>query len=413
MPEFTSLPPELLVDILELAHEPFVHTNVCWIFNQIATPILYRRVSLYFSYKAHGIHLFLRTIISRPSLGNCVQCLFADPYDPVGEPGYIPPSRGNLPGFVAEAALHGLSTEIQQAIGDGSIPAMLFLLLCYLPRLQTFQLPLPERGRDSGIFYQQMSITSSLPSGLRSVRSVRLSPWATNKLTWEMIVPFLRLPSLQRFLCINGIANLGLNEISHPLPGSSRIEHIEFQSCEIHNDMLGTLVRSSRLLRTFVYKVRSSTIIHPPPLGDALRQYALSTLECLEVTHSDNLSIDSFGPLSGFTRLAHIKISLSLLLGGPNGETTNTIACRLSTTLPVSLISLYLLIDSAWKSVSIGPVAEWFVKNRHERLNYLRNIAICGYIEDSERQRLESLCMAEGLEILPRYWNTGILFGCV
>jgi hypothetical protein len=139
MPTIINFPVELLAYILELAQDPLTHANVCWVFNQIATPILYRRVHLYRRYeglRTHNIHLFLQTIISRPVLRRSVRRLFAEPFDPAGEPDYTPPPPDIFPGFVAEAVSHGLSREIQEAIATGSIPAMLFLLLCYLPVLQ-------------------------------------------------------------------------------------------------------------------------------------------------------------------------------------------------------------------------------------------------------------------------------------
>src|ERR1700722_2217939 len=124
-----NLPTELWIDILELAGSRLFHTVVCRAFNTIATPTLYREVAL--TDGGQHIHLFLRTIISRPHLGRCVRSLHALPYDEFGMSDY----PGDLPGFVAEAISHGLSLEIQRAIADGSSPAMLFLLQCYLPRL--------------------------------------------------------------------------------------------------------------------------------------------------------------------------------------------------------------------------------------------------------------------------------------
>src|ERR1700722_10542791 len=143
MPKITEIPTELLTDILELADQPLIHANVCWVFNRIATSILYRDVFLTPLFKVelhtvkpmafHSIHYFLRTIISKPALGSHVRYLLADPYDFAGDPYYTPPTSGDLPGFVGEAVSHTLSLEVQQAIAEGSIPAMLFLLLCYLP----------------------------------------------------------------------------------------------------------------------------------------------------------------------------------------------------------------------------------------------------------------------------------------
>jgi hypothetical protein len=86
-PNIEKLPPELLFNILELADEPSVHVNVCWVFNQIATPILYRRPHLYYN-----IHPLLRTIISRPTLGNFVRSLFESSEDSETLDYPIPPS---------------------------------------------------------------------------------------------------------------------------------------------------------------------------------------------------------------------------------------------------------------------------------------------------------------------------------
>jgi hypothetical protein len=409
--KITNIPAELVADILELANEPLIHTRVCWLFNQVATPILYRKVHLYRHYnggrRVNDIYLFLRTIISRPVLGQCVRHLLADPYHATYDTSFTL-DVDDLPRFVAEAASHGLSLEAQQAIAGGSISAMLFLLLFYLP-LQDLVIRVPGLGRSTRIFYEQMLVTSPFPSALQSVRSAKLAPWTIGgtRVSWEMIAPFFRLPSLQRFSCTRGFADSydsnDSNDTPNPLPGSSRVEHIEFLSSTIHKDTLCALIRSLHSLRTFIYEFAATATVtfDPPSLGNALRQHALNTLERLEVTNISNVSTGLLGPLSDFVCLTHIKVSFSLLLDAQDGGAADFIAYQLSAVLPYSIVSLSLLIDSTWQSKIIVLAMERFVKNRRERLEDLQSIEIVGNFEQRERETLELLSEeVEGLEIL-------------
>jgi len=249
-----------------------------------------------------------------------------------------------------------------------------------------------------------MLATSALPSGLQSVRWVKLSPWDCSicpEITWEMITAFFHLPALRWFICEEGLVKCGdLNVISCLLPGSSRIEHMEFTYSAIHNTALGALARSSRSLRTFVYKFDATTVVtfHPPSLGDVLRQCALNTLEHLEV--NAKYSVGSLGPLSEFAKLTYIRSSLSLLLGTRDGFSTNSIARRLGAVLPVSLISLHLWIDPSWQGMSIVSVIEQFVKGRHDRLKQLKRLGVYGFVRHSDTQIIESMCKVEGLSII-------------
>ena len=398
-----NLPPEILISILELADEPSIHADVCWVFNQIATPILYRRVYLYRRHKrvlTNDVHLFLRTIIGRPVLGNCVQCLIADPSDRFRHEGYAP--SGDLLSFVATAKSRGLSLEIREAINNGSVAAMLFLLLCHLPKLQEFDLRLPWQAHADYIFYQQMLTTLPLPSALQSVHSAKLYP-GYSIITWGMIASFFCLPALRSFMCINGIVYDGEASNSNLVPCSSGIEDIRFYFCAIHDQILKALIHSLQSLRIFVYtfSATNGVTFHPQTLGDALRQCALNALEHLEVFYTDYLSTGSLGSLSGFVNLIYVKISFSLLLGPPDGATADSIAYQLTTSLPGSLVSLCLLIDRAWQGIRIFPVMERFVENRHDRLKRLKNVYIHGNIGYRDRQRIKSLCDAEGLEFVP------------
>ena len=404
MSRITRLPPELLLDILELSDTPSIHATVCWVFNRIATPILYRTVYLYRRYKLvrkpHNIHLFLRTIIGRPALGTFVRRLVEGPfYETSDYP--VPPS------FVAEAAARGLSPEIQEAVADGSIPAMLFLLLCYLPSLQNLEIRVLRPAEDYRIFNWQTFTTNPIPSALRSIHSAQICLWNTSlhvaHVPWEMIAPFFHLPSLRRFECNGGLVCIdSSNFISNSLPRSTLIEYMIFNDSAVYN--IEALVRSSSSLRTFVYNFNSATSVsfHPPAVGNVLRQCALNTLEYLEVNTPD-LLVHSLGPLSDFVNLTYIETSLSILLGARVRGSPDAIAHQLSTTLPVSLLSLVLFIDYAWQGVIIVPMMEQFVKHKRERLKHLQEISMYGPTE-SEMEMIDSLCDAEGLEFYPYHF---------
>ena len=221
--------------------------------------------------------------------------------------------------------------------------------------------------------------------------------------TWEMIAPFFRLPSLRYFDCCSAIVEYS-NDIINPSPGSSPVEHIQFQSSRINDRALTAIIRSSKSLRTFIYTHRAATIVpfSPPLLGDALRECALDTLERLEV-HSPNQSpLSSLGPLSGFVNLTHIIISLFLLLGQQDGGNTDAIARRLSMGFPRSLVVLGLFVD---QNINIFPAAERFVKDRHDQLKHLQKIGVsCPFGKHVEEQkRFNTLCQAEGLEVLRHF----------
>jgi len=222
--------------------------------------------------------------------------------------------------------------------------------------------------------------------------------------TWEMIAPFFRLPSLRYFDCCSAIVEYS-NDIINPSPGSSPVEHIQFQSSRINDRALTAIIRSSKSLRTFIYTLSAATIdlFSPPLLGDALRECALDTLECLKVYPWNGFSpLRSLGPLSGFVNLTHIGIPLSLLLGQQDGGNTDAIARRLSMGLPLSLVSLYLCVDL---DIDIFPAAEQLVKDRHNQLKHLEEIGVSSPFDKhvEEEERFNTLCEAEGLEVLIRF----------
>src|ERR1700722_6033589 len=250
-----------------------------------------------------------------------------------------------------------------------------------------------------------MLTTNPPPSALQSVHLVRLSSWdrtVKRPFTWEMIAPFFRLPSLRHFDCCSAIVESS-NDIIDPLPGSSPVEHIQFQSSGINDRTLGAIIRSSKSLRTFIYTPRAVDLFSPPLLGDALRECALDTLECLKVYPWNGFSpLRSLGPLSGFVNLTHIGIPLSLLLGQQDGGNTDAIPRRLSMGLPLLLVSLYLCVDL---DIDIFPAAEQLVKDRHNQLKHLEEIGVSSPFDKhvEEEERFNTLCEAEGLEVLIRF----------
>jgi len=391
MSKITTLPNELTTDILKLAGKPFILTQVCWLFNQIATPILYRSVLLHITYKIGSIQSnimhFIRTITDRPILKNYVRHLIYNLYYPFHD---TSSPRCYRRGAVVEAASHGLPWVIQEALIDGSTTSMLLLLLCYIPRIQGLPVFF---GRDAYMIgpYLQTLATRTLPSALQSVRSMKLSPPSQGpwnlEILYRIIPPFCRLPSLQHLSYVH--ESVKHYDADDPSSGVFYTEYIEFHSSEIYDDILTHLVAMSYPLRSFVCEIRWT--------AGTLRRCTL-TLEHFEVGH---VKYWSSGVFAHFVHITYIKASTTLLLGSPDEFSTDIVAARLNLCLPVSLISLCLRIDEAWKHTRIFEAAERLVRNRHDRLKDLQEIKVYGYGDGSREQRqFESICKDEGLLII-------------
>jgi|ERR1700722_12941680 len=403
MPSITEIPTELLGDILKHSGQPLTLTKVCWRFNDIATPILYREIRLE-PLKRLTICLILRTFIDKPALGDHVRCLRVHLIHPIPDPIRNDQFISFIPdGFTAAAESHRIALEIRQGIAKESIPAMIFLLLCYLPALQRFAVTFQQvLGQDDHAVYLEMFTTSPLLSALQSVRFLELSFTGISRqsIGWDMIMSFLRLPALESFHAAHLLVKGAIS--NPPTSGSSNVEHIELDDSEFDEEILDALISSPRSLRIFVFKEFDETapvLYLLPTIGDALRKYSLNTLERLVIFGwRNNKKTGLLGSLSNFSRLTYIRITCSLLLGVPDLGGTSTIALRLRMILPASVVSLILGIDRTWKDVNMVQVVEQLLNNRHDNLRHLKDLYFPGISLKSDEDMIKSLCLAEGIE---------------
>ena len=124
---------------------------------------------------------------------------------------------------------------------------------------------------------------------------------------------------------------------------------------------------------------------------DPFCRSSLNNLEHLE--HGD-LHTYLVSPLSNFVHISNCRITLSTLLGAPDGS-TDIIAHRLHTVLPASIVSLVLITGQAWRGANMVSVAKRFLKDRRDKFKHLINIYITGICDKSV---IVSICRAEGID---------------
>jgi hypothetical protein len=395
-----NFPVELLEHILTLAGNPVAQTQVCWKFNAIATPILYRNILLlYRTNSVHDIHLLVRTIISRPALGEHARRLnvqLADGDDDETWRGH----EDNLTKFSLEGESRGLSSEIQREILVGSSDAMLFLLLCYLPSLQTLNvqaLDLMHRA-----VFDHMSSSVLLPSALQSLHSASISychPYINYQVNEDYIIPFFHLPTLRSFSCLGvDIDAVGV-ETKFPFRSSS-VEEITLQQSIVDEELLTAMVRSSRALRSLTYDFSGIMISPPSTLVRVLRECAKDTLVRLHLEFPENSDSEpptgSLGSLREFSQLAHASAPLSMMVGTPDDIT----ASPLRTLLPNSLVSLGVWIDKRWETSAKETTVQMFVElfaSERDKLGNLNELRIGGSIASSDLENIRSTCVKENV----------------
>jgi hypothetical protein len=366
MAKILQLPVELLDAISKQSGNDDLR-YVCRIFNVITSPYLYRRISLHHRRpddpeEVPNLQLLLRTLVARPELGAYVRELIIEFYngmDKVNLNTFPHPISSQFREFAASAAARGLSLEIQLALANGSISAMLFLLFYYTPALEFLVL----NSADNFLFHHIASAsTSTLPPGLRSLREVSVVQYGSRE-NWSCLVPFFRLPSLSAFHCAHLESERRIDEkdvdyIDRNLEErSSPVEIIDMQDIVMDGDVFASIVRSCRKLRTLSFQYPllcgyGETPMFGPPLGDALRQCTQQTLQSLELDFASSEfqnweSPGLIGSLRDFVCLKHISVALSLLIDDPSDH--------LGSILPPSLTSLSLWIDPDWEEKGDWP----------------------------------------------------------
>jgi hypothetical protein len=309
-----------------------------------------------------------------------------------------------------EAQSGGLSSEIQQELLVGSSDAMLFLLLCYLPSLQSLNLrPLDLMHR---AFFDHMSSAILLPSALQSLHSASISfghPYIYYEVNEDYIIPFFHLPTLRSFTSWSIDVDTVGDDVVPKFPvRSSSIEEITLQQSDVDEESLTAMVRSSRALRSLTYDF-AGVKVSPPSLGRVLRECAKDTLVHLHLDFAKPSSKrkGSLGSLREFSQLAHASAPLSMMIGMP-GDIDLT-ASPLPTLLPKSLMSLGIWINERWKrtlkETSVQMFIELFASKRAKlELENLDELRVGGFIEGCDLEIIRSTCVRDNVTFFEFSW---------
>ena len=409
MPRILNLSAELLRDIVSLVPEPGPLLKVCKIFRYLATPLVYRHISLQYLEgieDVQPIELLLRTIVGRPALGALVRRLTV-----VMEYTYydllLPFSLEGIRALVMEAAAsQNLSKAIKYKLAAGCYESTLFLLLCYFPKLEVLEFD-PMFTLSADEFLSHISSSDTLPAGLQSLHTIHMT-CADSECTvqQENMFALFRLPLLRTFICFElHIKEDGRGDCVS-FNGLSQFEEITMDSTVASDRFLASMVRSTRALRSFFYLYGAAMVnftiftldfgtFIADNLGNAFRANTLHTLEDLYLIFIPPIpSTGSFGPLGQFTKLKRVTLSMSHLLGSPNQAHT----LKLGELLPPSLTSLSLQYDAAWWGVGC-PVILRLLETNLPRLKFLE---IDGKLLASEERMLETVCLMKGIQFIGR-----------
>ena len=356
-----ELPAEVLGSIAELAgpNGSITLTSVCRAFNVIATPYAYDTLVL----DRRSLRLLLRTLRDQPNVGAHVRNLeFTHDVDSA-EP--VVNNSDDLHQLAGDALARGLSLEVRVAVMDGSVEAMLFLLLHHLPSLQWLKL-YPSMLADELIF-REISNSANLPSGLQSLRSIEITNRHSRNPCWITIGPFLRFPNLSTIRLIE----THVEEVQETVDAadetstaygiyagtSSGLERIHMEDSWCSLSEMTAIVKSCRALKSLVYRDRTtySESGFSTGLARVLREHARDSLENLELDFKREVaeSPDSLGSLRDLTQLSHLSTPMSLL------HDRSEPPPDLGAVLPPSLTSLNLEVDSVgWVDVIVRFLAD-------------------------------------------------------
>lgn len=360
MAQLTSMPNEVLVDIVSCLHRRDLAqiSRVSRHLNSLAEPWLYRSVSLssWIKPDQSPFHIFLRTLLSRPALARYVGSLRLFWNGPPGRNVDV----GEMATLTAAAIRVGLTDN---PLLEG---VQVLLLLHLLPSLEVLKLGPPSYIDSFGTFMLERSLQAPavLPIGLQSLREVRyyLDDSSNSEYPPTLLV-LIALPCIRvldvRFLNPTGMGryeyeNWGARrarDLSR-YAGTSELTHLRLGYGDVEPWVFQQLIPLARTLTHFSYgdrMARGLCSFDPADFARAL-SCAKATLRSLVLCFDDTdygvltePMVGTIGSLRDWPVLCSIRCSLAPLLG-VHGET----AVRLVDVLPLVIRSFEVGIDEFW-----------------------------------------------------------------
>lgn len=309
------------------------------------------------------------------------------------------------------------------------------LMLSMLPNLRVLSMNISSplqyiNGLARGVSERAMSLSSTAPSStdtqrgrtcqhaFASLEYVRIE--ALCSLDFDEALPIMNLPSLHRLYAYQ----LSTSRYNwEPPPGSSVVQDLELDRCEMNEDELFWMLRSCRALRTFEYEWdqlpwseeegRDDEWDYGIELGPNMIGGLASSKLSLQALLVNGLGairndVMSFGSLRDFKNLKAIRAPSVLILN----RSTDGIKRRLIDVLPTALETLYLINDGLPGEGSlIAELLELIQSERRSKILYHITIEHIGrhmirFQGASDVARLEAACAKAGISFtlrLPTY----------
>jgi hypothetical protein len=166
--------------------------------------------------------------------------------------------------------------------------------------------------------------------------------------------------------------------------GSSGVQDIHLENCEVDQPMLVAMIRSSRGLKSLVLRQHNAPAHEAftiSALGDALRESCRETLENLELGFRRGTPRNrSLGSLQDFPRLKQISSSTSILLPPTK---------QLGAVLPPSLASLSLSIDPESVESGWDVALVQLLESKRETVPFLEELYVKGCMTMREQEVIQ------------------------
>lgn len=289
-------------------------------FHAIAEPLYYKHVVLRSAddgNSATAFTCFLRSILSRPILGNYVRSLNIASGGVCIDFGRDPQNASDT--ALVTAAARDLGIQCSLTCHGGQLE----LLFHLLPSIQSLALSLPANtnGFDEFLVQQSFLPTAALPAGLKTLRDIWFHH--NNVVSPKSLLVLLMLPSV-RTIHVPDIGNMGDIGDTTACDGRSSVTQLTFGFASIPTLSLTRILGVPRALTHFTYidRIRDPWRFDSALFGLALRRFH-GTLQYLRLTLGnrsgysphDDLSMDALGSLRDWPVLRSVWCPMSVMLG--------------------------------------------------------------------------------------------------
>ncbi len=456
MRAFEDIPNEILLQIVRDVQlsDQLSLSFTSWRLRSIAERHIYRSVTLedpeFLGGRRRKLQKFLRTIISRPELGEItrhIDILWYGLYDHgLGTLRKEYPYDGDksyLATMQTLAREKGLSALAVSELENGWCRPHFSLLMHLLPSLKSLLLRelVSDTKMETRWVWAQDEYHGPTPVGLRSLLDLDMGSNTDEEcLEAEDVIPFMSLPTLNSFRVgrfggqgkirwdednkgpsgnPGGGSPAGAQEIFRSMrfvKRSSKLRKLVFYLTDVNSELLDGILQIPEALDTLIcdgspiadivgayhiYSDPAFRYIKPTALARALRHqmHSLTTLSVTTPVAPDLIIIieglEPMGSLSDFALLKTLRIPCLYLLGSPSAVRPQDCA-KFFGLLPSSLVNLSIEMGGGWDggtfldAVGGENVSRW-ISMRGRKAPSLETVIAITLLPDEASHKLEAL----------------------